>query len=116
MRDSAEVDATLTVTGDPYELTGEKKLLLFRIIQEAVGNAIKHGKAQKINITLAYEKGVLGVVIYDNGKGFDTRLLNDSKGLGLHNMQVRARLLGAIDVVSAPGESTTITLKINTNE
>ncbi len=116
VRDSAEVDATLTVTGDPYELTGEKKLLLFRIIQEAVGNAIKHGKAQKINITLAYEKGVLGVVIYDNGKGFDTRLLNDSKGLGLHNMQVRARLLGAIDVVSAPGESTTITLKINTNE
>ena len=55
VRDSAGIDATLTVNGDRYELDSEKKLLLFRIIQEAVGNAIKHGNATKINITLAYK-------------------------------------------------------------
>ena len=115
MRDSAGIDATLTVNGDRYELDSEKKLLLFRIIQEAVGNAIKHGNATKINITLAYKKEVIIVEIHDNGKGFDTRLLDESKGLGLHNIQVRAKLLGTIEVVSAAGKGTAITLKINTN-
>ena len=115
VRDSAGIDATLTVNGDRYELDSEKKLLLFRIIQEAVGNAIKHGNATKINITLAYKKEVIIVEIHDNGKGFDTRLLDESKGLGLHNIQVRAKLLGTIEVVSAAGKGTAITLKINTN-
>lgn len=113
---SAETDATLTVVGAPYELDAEKKLMIFRIVQEAVGNAIKHGNAHQINITLAYEKGLLTVSIYDNGSGFDTRLIEESKGLGLHNMQVRARLLGHINIVSAPDKGTEITLKIDTNE
>lgn len=116
VRDAGGKDAELSVTGTPRDIAPEKKLMVFRIVQEAVGNAIKHGEAKKINISLAYENRLLTVQIADDGKGFDTKLLKDSKGLGLHNMQVRAKMLGDLDVVSAAGSGSVITLKINTHE
>ncbi len=116
VRDADDIETSLEITGTQYELNGERKLLAFRIMQEAIGNAIKHGKAKKITITLVYEKRMLTATIADNGAGFDTRLLTESKGLGLHNMHVRARLLGQIDVASAPDKGTVITLKINADE
>jgi two-component system NarL family sensor kinase len=113
IRDVNEMQASLSVTGDAAELEDSKKLLAFRIVQEALNNALKHGKAKKINISLAYEMDRLTVQIADNGKGFDTALLTDSKGLGLHNMQSRAKLLGSIEVISEKDKGTTITLRIN---
>lgn len=116
LRDTAEIKTQLAITGAPFDLPDEKKLLVFRIVQEATGNAIKHGKATEINISLAYSNLALVATITDNGAGFDTSQLTESKGLGLHNMQVRARMLGAFNLVSQKGEGTTITLKIPTNE
>ncbi|MCB0699993.1 MAG: ATP-binding protein [Chitinophagales bacterium] len=115
VRNANEMDAALSLEGEEYDLPGEKKLLIFRIVQEAIGNAIKHGKAKRININLAYAPTQLTLTIADDGKGFDTKLLNDSKGLGLQNMQVRAKLLGSMDVASSEN-GTTITLKIDTDE
>lgn len=112
---TGDVVVTVDLTGKSYELPGEKKLLLFRTVQEAIGNAIKHGRARQINIILAYEPKLLTVSITDNGKGFDTRLLKESNGLGLHNMQVRAKMLGEINVVSEIGKGTSITLKVKTD-
>jgi two-component system NarL family sensor kinase len=111
-----EVQAQLFITGSPYEPNPEKKLLIFRIVQEAINNAIKHGQAKEINISLAYQPDMLQVIIADNGKGFDARAIGDSKGLGLHNILVRARLLGNIDIASEPGKGTTITLKVTIYE
>lgn len=116
IRDANDMSANMAITGTPYDISGQKKLLAFRIIQEAINNAIKHGKAKRINISLAYGEAQLTIGITDSGKGFDTKLLDDSKGLGLHNMQVRARLLGNMDVVSEPDKGTTITLNIKTND
>lgn len=115
IRDANDVHAVLSITGTPYEFDGGRKLLAFRIVQEALGNAIKHGKAKEINIHIAYLKNSLTLQITDNGKGFDTQLLHTGKGLGLHNMQVRARMLGSIDVRSGEGRGTTISLNIHTN-
>lgn len=116
MRDANEMEAQLTISGKPYDIDDTKKLMLFRIVQESINNAIKHGKAKKINISLAYEDKSLVVRIEDNGVGFDTGLLQESKGLGLHNMQVRAKLLGEVDVKSGPNKGTIITLNVKTNE
>lgn len=110
-----DMQADLIVTGERYEIGGEKKLLTFRIVQEAINNAIKHAKAKRINISLAYERNKLAVTIEDDGKGFDTQLLTDSKGLGLQNMQLRAKMLGGMDVLSKQGKGTTIKLNIQTN-
>jgi two-component system, NarL family, sensor kinase len=116
IHDSGEMHTHLTLTGVPYEIGAEKKLLAFRIVQEAINNAIKHGRAKRIHINLAYQPGAVVLQITDNGAGFDTRLMDDSKGLGLHNMQVRAKMLGNMDVVSEKDKGTTITLNINTHE
>lgn len=111
-----DTGATLEVSGSPCNLGAEKKLMAFRIVQEAVNNAIKHGKAKNINIILACRPGNVTLTVQDDGKGFDTRLLDESKGLGLQNMQVRAKMLGSLDVVSDTGKGTTLTLTIGTNE
>ena len=110
-----DLKASLEVTGEPSELDGQQKLLAFRIVQEAINNAIKHGKARNINISLAYSKPTVQVAIADDGKGFDESLMETSKGLGLQNMQLRAKLLGDLHVTSTEGKGTTITLNIETN-
>lgn len=112
VREIGDINACLSVSGDAYEIADDKKLLLFRIVQEAIGNAIRHGKANTINIEMAYAADSLEIAIADDGKGFDTKLLKESKGLGLQNMQVRAKMLGSFAVVSEPDKGTLITLSV----
>lgn len=111
-----DMHAELTITGDVCEISAEKRLLTFRIVQEAINNAIKHAKARNINISLAYQTEGLTVTIADDGKGFDMELMNTGKGLGLQNMQLRAKMLGDMDVTSKQDEGTTIRLNIQTND
>lgn len=115
IHEASGANAVLTITGHPYDVDAEKKLLIFRIVQEATGNALKHGAADTINIVLGYMPGQLTVRITDNGKGFDTQLMQESKGLGLHNMQVRAGMLGSLHLTSELNKGTTLTLNVTTD-
>ncbi|MCB0695941.1 MAG: hypothetical protein KDC07_01170 [Chitinophagaceae bacterium] len=110
-----DMHAELTVKGQTYDIGGEKKLLAFRIVQESINNAIKHAKAQNINISLVYKTDGLIISIADDGKGFDTELMKGSNGLGLHNMQLRAKMLGSMGITSEQDKGTTITINIQTN-
>lgn len=65
---------------------------LFRIAQEAVSNALRHGRAQNVTIELAESNGTVSLVIRDDGVGLPRRRKKD--GLGLHSMQYRAKVLG----------------------
>jgi PAS domain S-box-containing protein len=67
---------------------------LYRIAQEAIHNAIKHGKAREITVTLSEANGELRLAVRNNGVGF---LLSGSRkaGMGLQNMKARARMVGA---------------------
>jgi len=114
--DAKDIRTQLSITGNTYELNPEKKLMIFRIIQEAVNNAIKHGSANEINITLNYQPGILNIEIEDNGKGFDLNSIENNKGLGLHNMYVRAKMLGGINIHSEKDKGTVITLNVHTND
>lgn len=67
---------------------------LFRIAQEAAGNAIKHGRARHIMIELAKHNGWNQLVVSDDGKGFDPNSMQ-SEGLGLASMRYRAQRFGA---------------------
>ncbi|HEX4262953.1 MAG TPA: PAS domain S-box protein [Verrucomicrobiae bacterium] len=66
---------------------------LFRIAQEAVSNAIKHGKARRVVISLRDTRGRIVLKVSDNGKGFPKRT-SKNKGMGLRIMQSRAGMLG----------------------
>lgn len=112
VRDANGLDAKLETTGEIYELTAEQKLMTFRTIQEAINNAVKHGRATEVCLLLLYNRDLLTVKISDNGSGFDTATIAESKGMGLHNMHVRAQMLGGIHIDSSPGAGTTISLNI----
>ena len=66
---------------------------LFRIAQEAVSNAIKHGKASRVVISLHKTRGRILLIISDNGVGFERQPAN-GKGMGLRIMQSRAGMIG----------------------
>jgi len=69
---------------------------LYRIVQEAVNNAIQHGKAQKITITLSVRReGGMILMVRDNGVGFPTDVTK-RRGMGLRIMHHRARMIGAM--------------------
>ncbi|MDP6635355.1 MAG: PAS domain S-box protein [Phycisphaerae bacterium] len=83
----------------------EQEIALFRMAQEAVSNALRHGKAKNIRISLKRQANVLTMTVCDDGVGFDT----DSKlrqGLGLRSMTERARAVdGTIEITSQPGKT-----------
>lgn len=117
VRDVNNIKAGLKIFGSLFEPEPEKKLLIVRIVQEAINNAIKHGKASEININMSYVSGLFTVQIADNGLGFDVDEWSEhKKGLGLHNIYNRAKLLGDLDIQSAKLKGTIITLDIQTNE
>jgi PAS domain S-box-containing protein len=68
---------------------------LYRIVQEAVNNAIKHGKAQQIMITLSAWQGHMTLMVHNDGVGFPTDIAA-RRGMGLRIMHHRARMIGAI--------------------
>jgi signal transduction histidine kinase len=85
----------------------EVSLCAFRVAQEALNNAVRHGRAQHIGVTVQKEGNLLRVLISDTGVGFDPA--RSSEGLGLISMQERLRMLGGQLVVkSQPGKGTYI--------
>lgn len=79
---------------------------LYRIAQEAVNNALKHGQASRIRIRLVRSKSSLRMEVEDDGHGFVTRT-GDGSGIGLRVMRYRAGLIGAeVRIQSSPGKGT----------
>jgi signal transduction histidine kinase len=82
---------------------------LYRIAQEAVRNAVKHGKASRVTIELTQVGGRPRMVITDNGSGFNRQVAEDSSGLGLHIMRRRCHILGlTLTVGRAPNGDTVV--------
>jgi two-component system sensor histidine kinase UhpB len=90
---------------------------LYRIMQEALTNIVKHAAAHSVRIIVEQEDFSVKMVVEDDGKGFDVdatlRTPGTSKGLGLHGMQERALLLsGTVKIRSEPGRGTAIEVRI----
>lgn len=108
---SGLMDYSVQVEGGEQSMQEQKKLITFRIIQEALQNIIKHSKAKSIDVFFCYDMNCLKVEITDNGIGFDPQLLSKKDGLGLHNILNRASLIGGeAKIESKPNEGTTITI------
>jgi signal transduction histidine kinase len=96
-------------------LSLENELIIYRIIQEAIQNIIKHAKATHVNISLSFSNRVLLLEIRDNGKGFDLsafRSAPTSHKSGLDNLKKRAALLqGELNINSEEGKGTSLQFK-----
>lgn len=109
------VPITFTQTGVQFSLDQPSELLLYRIIQESVNNALRHAHSSEINIHFTKTDQEMKVSITDNGIGFDfpslEKGLTQATGLGLSSIQNRANLLGAtLTFESNIPAGTTITL------
>lgn len=102
------------VEGKIKRLEPQKELILFRIVQETLHNIIKHAGASSIWISARYTENDLELEIKDNGKGFDTAAAGDQdtgSGLGIRNMNNRARLIGAeFNLSSIKDEGTSVAI------
>jgi PAS domain S-box-containing protein len=92
------------------------KIAIFRIVQEATSNALKHAGADRIKVRLSNERDTLELLIEDTGRGFDPAAAASgrdfSHGLGLQSMKERAELSGAsYEIQSAPGKGTSICVR-----
>ncbi|MFC0515131.1 sensor histidine kinase [Mucilaginibacter angelicae] len=92
----------------------DKDLIIFRILQEAINNIVKHAKAKTIVIMLDYLQNSIKLSVTDDGKGFNFEINNlASAGMGLKNIVKRAAAIRAeLKIDSSPGAGTKITLYI----
>jgi two-component system NarL family sensor kinase len=99
-----------SVTGSPtFIKNGE--LILFRMVQEALNNIVKHAAATIINIYLHYGNNLLTAQVHDNGKGFNTA--KAGTGIGLQNIKKRAAMVkGTVAVTSSSNTGTEIKIQI----
>jgi two-component system, NarL family, sensor histidine kinase DegS len=116
----------LTETKLFYHVTGEMSKRLpqqvennmFRIVQEAINNALKYSQAEKIEVFFDQKENEIIVTVKDDGKGFDeklveTRNVNIESGRGFFNMYERSEYINSkLEIKSAPGQGTTLTLTV----
>ncbi len=110
-----EVDEGLVtdfvVTGEVTSGSPESEVGLFRIVQEAVRNAVRHAEAARLVVSIHYEAGTARVTVVDDGVGFDLDRVGLIGGshLGILSMRERANLLdGHCEVTSMIGSGTTV--------
>jgi signal transduction histidine kinase len=103
------------ISGVPIELPTAQEAALLRIAQAALANAVQHGHASRVELTLSYMGTDVALDVVDDGTGFDPGLVAppgqgpDGTGFGLPAMRARARALqGTLVVESAPGEGTAV--------
>jgi|GEM_PF-756759 len=93
----------------PLELTA------YRIVQEALSNALKHSKAKEVRVSVVRTDGSLSITVEDNGVGFDVESAGFEKGLGLLLMRERAEGLGgSLWIDSKAGEGTCLVAELPT--
>jgi signal transduction histidine kinase len=103
-------------SGLPADLPKDVTLCLFRIVQEALRNCVKHSGAEVVQVVLATSDHSIRLSLSDNGCGFDTRSEAMQKGLGFISMQERLRLVGGeINIYSQPRRGTRIDVSIPLN-
>jgi signal transduction histidine kinase len=100
--------------GEELNIGSEKKLILFRCIQESFQNIVKHSGASEVGVHFCYQPEVLTIIVADNGKGFEPECTAEkNQGLGLANIINRASMIGGQAVVSSiTDQGTSVTISI----
>lgn len=117
IRKTRRFQTEISVLGDKRKLGYEREIVLFRIVQEVLNNALKHSKAKNLTIVLHYFPQSFTLNINDNGKGFDLESINQKSisqaGAGLRNMQRRMELIGGSCKISSEiGKGTEVLLTV----
>jgi signal transduction histidine kinase len=101
------------IQGDPVRLPGPVEMNLLRIGQEAVANAVKHGRARHVSIELRYAPASVCLTVSDDGEGFVAAQASPAGHFGLLDMRERAQSMGShLRVESEPGRGARIAVEV----
>lgn len=97
---------------DVTDLTGNAELVIYRMVQELLNNAVKHAAPSQILVDLSQDKKTIAVTVEDNGKGFIPPE-RTGFGMGLSNIENKvAALDGRLEITSEPGTGTSVTIEL----
>lgn len=119
LRKTGQYEVSLSITGERYRLQPEKEIILTRLCQEVLNNAVRHAQASRIDLTLAFTPTYVQVSISDNGIGFDLAGAERQAGItgstGLTNIYSRSKQIdGDIQIHSKVGAGTRVDARIPT--
>jgi signal transduction histidine kinase len=104
-----DVEIDFSAQDIPEGLPKDISLCLFRVLQEALHNAVKHSGVRKFAVSLKAPLNEIQLFVSDSGVGFDPRIANRGHGLGLTSMTERLRLVnGELSIESRLHQGTTI--------
>ena len=97
----------------PNRLPPVVETALYRIVQEAMTNAARHGHATNVSILLVQRPGSVRAIVEDNGSGFDPEAARrNQSSVGIHAMQERAELLGGRLDIESGADGTTVYVEV----
>jgi len=111
--DQHKVQVEFRAENMPRELPPEIALSVFRVLQEALQNAIKHSGSPRFHVLLTHDANEIRLAVHDSGRGFDAAQAIKGRGLGLTSMKERVALVdGELSIESQRQEGTTVYVRV----
>ena len=108
-----QIPCLVQVPENPPQLSDAKAIGLFRILQEALTNVMRHAQAHTVELQLSVEGSELCLRIADDGVGFDPQATRQGVSFGLVGMRERVLMFGGtLQIDSQPGEGTTLWIRV----
>ncbi|MCQ3939043.1 MAG: sensor histidine kinase [Chloroflexi bacterium] len=112
-KEQTGLEVSVTITGTERRLEPYLEVMIFRAVQELLGNTARHSQATMVKVHLDLGNDFLRVSVDDNGKGFDPESLKESSNLGLKLIRERAEMLGGnFEIDSAVGSGARISFTV----
>jgi two-component system sensor histidine kinase DegS len=112
-RDQTGLEVTAAITGQERRMESYIEVMIFRAVQELLGNAARHSQASLVKIQMDITDSFVKVSVDDNGKGFDAEVLKHGNSLGLNLIRERVEMLGgSFDLHSIVGKGTKVTFSL----
>jgi two-component system sensor histidine kinase DegS len=112
-KEQTGLDVSVTVSGQERRLESYIEVMIFRALQELLGNAARHSQASNVKALIDMGENSIKVTVDDNGRGFSTDTLKQGNSLGLNLIRDRVEMLGGtFELDSTIGKGSRITLSI----
>lgn len=112
-KEQSGIDVNVVVSGNERRLEPYLEVMIFRAMQELMGNAVRHSQATQIKVQVDIGENMLRMSVEDNGKGFDADLVGKEGGLGLKIIRERVEMLGgSFEIDSAPGKGARVAVAV----
>lgn len=109
IKEQSGIDVNVTISGAERRLEPYIEVMVFRAVQELMGNAVRHSQGNQMKINLDLGDDLIRVQVDDNGKGFDPEAVQESKSLGLKLIRERVEMMGgSFEVDSAVGKGSRV--------